>query len=50
MHKGCEWLYSGQGYTGLCVNCISKIHSILDVLSFEYVKVFNVSEVYIYML
>ena len=34
-----------QYYTGFCVNCILKIHGILNVLSSEYAKVFSVSEV-----
>ena len=37
------WIF--QGYTGLYVNCILKVHDILNFLSFEYAKVLNVSGV-----
>ena len=30
---------------GFCVNCISKIHGILNVLNSEYAKVLKISEV-----
>ena len=32
-----------QGYTWLCVNCVLKIHGILNVWSSDYAKVLNVS-------
>ena len=42
-------LYKGyeicQSYTKFCVNCILKIHGILNVSSSEYAKVLNVSGV-----
>ena len=37
-----------QGYTRFCVNCILKIHGILNVLSSEYAKVLNVSGIKMY--
>ena len=36
-------LWICQGYTGLSINCVLKIHGILNVLSSEYAKVLNVS-------
>ena len=33
-----------QSYTGFCVNCILKIHGILNILSSEYAKVLNYQE------
>ena len=34
-----------QGYTEFCVNCVLKIHGIVNVLSSEYAEVLNVSGV-----
>ena len=39
-----QGLWMCQGYTGFCVNCILKIHGILNVLSSEYTKVLNYQE------
>ena len=34
----CQELSIYQGYLGFCVNCILKIHGILNVLNSEYAK------------
>ena len=39
------WIW--QGYRGFSVNCILKIHGILNVLGSEYAKVLNLSGVQI---